>query len=214
MAKLHQDEIRDLPIDSIVPNDINPNKMPHSTQVRMKASIEKFGVLNPILVRKQGEKYQIVDGEWRWTLSKELGRHDIPVKIMDVSDDELEQLIFATTLKGKHDPYEAAFLAQHIGENANEQTLQACNLSGDRLHRKTGYMKAEGEGVKILQRGKNKQNPAIRNEADVKNVNDIKDYRALLVVPLIPADYERVVAKLESYGPDFSTGLMKAMFGE
>lgn len=54
----------------------------------LAASIKKNGLLQPILVRKAGKKYQIIAGERRWQACKNLGMKTVPICVRDVDDDE------------------------------------------------------------------------------------------------------------------------------
>lgn len=54
----------------------------------LSESIKKSGLLQPIVVRKVGDKYQIIAGERRWQASKLAGLEQVPVRIIEASDDE------------------------------------------------------------------------------------------------------------------------------
>lgn len=72
-------------IDSIHPNEYNPNEMRDSVYKFLKKSIKKRGFLDPVIVNKNGV---IIDGEHRWKALKELGEPEVEVKILDISDEE------------------------------------------------------------------------------------------------------------------------------
>ena len=123
--KLFTDEILHIPIDSIKPNAINPNKMPDPIFKKLKASLKKFGQLNPIIVRKVDEiradqptitTYEIIDGEWRYRASKDIGLREIQCKIIEATEEEVAGLILATTIKGKHDAYVAADMVEGLAK--------------------------------------------------------------------------------------------------
>lgn len=54
----------------------------------LSESIKKSGLLQPIVVRKVGDKYQIIAGERRWQASKLAALEKVPVRIIEASDDE------------------------------------------------------------------------------------------------------------------------------
>jgi ParB family chromosome partitioning protein len=58
----------------------------------LKASIERDGVLQPILVRRVGDRYQLVAGERRLRAAQDLPLEKIPVVVVDVPDDRLLEL--------------------------------------------------------------------------------------------------------------------------
>jgi len=52
----------------------------------LKAEIEKDGLLNSLVVRKQGKFYELIDGERRWRTLKKLGWETAPVRVVDATD--------------------------------------------------------------------------------------------------------------------------------
>ena len=89
-----------LPIASIVRNPDQPRKSFDETQLsELSDSIKQNGVLQPILVRKKGEKYEIVAGERRYQASKLAGLKEIPAIIRDIDDAEVFQLALIENLQ-------------------------------------------------------------------------------------------------------------------
>lgn len=83
-------EVLDLDPAVIKPNPEQPRKRFAVNELEMlKASISKEGVLQPILVRKVGESYQVVAGERRLRAAQELGLSKIPALLASVPDDRL-----------------------------------------------------------------------------------------------------------------------------
>jgi len=73
----------ELPIDMIAPNPGQPRTDIDEERVEELAdSIRKVGVLQPVIVRPMGDKYQIIAGERRWRASKIAGLEKIPVRIL------------------------------------------------------------------------------------------------------------------------------------
>src|SRR5262249_39299310 len=82
-----------LPIDLIEPNPLQPRTVFEPSKLQELAnSIAVNGVIEPIVVRKFGEAYQIVVGERRWRASKLAGLTDIPVVVQDIAEDKLLEL--------------------------------------------------------------------------------------------------------------------------
>lgn len=79
-----------LSINEVEPNREQPRKeFNESALSELSKSIEKNGVIQPILVRpKAGGAYQIVAGERRWRASRMAGLTEIPVVIREMSDEE------------------------------------------------------------------------------------------------------------------------------
>lgn len=89
-----------LPIANIVRNPDQPRKSFDETQLsELSDSIKQNGVLQPILVRKKGDKYEIVAGERRYQASKLAGLKEIPAIIRDIDDAEVFQLALIENLQ-------------------------------------------------------------------------------------------------------------------
>lgn len=76
-------------IDSLIPSPYQPRKSFDEEALNsLVASIKEKGVLQPLLVRKKGDKYEIIAGERRWRASKLAGIKDIPVIEKSFDDQE------------------------------------------------------------------------------------------------------------------------------
>ena len=65
----------------------------------LAASIRQTGVVQPILVRPRGDRFQIVAGERRWRAAREAGLATVPVTIRDVPDAELLELALVENIQ-------------------------------------------------------------------------------------------------------------------
>ena len=99
-----------LPLSDIEPNKGQPRKnFDEEALEELTDSIKQNGVLQPILVRKKGNKYEIVAGERRYQASKRAGLTEIPVVIREISDDEVFKLALIENLQRTDlDPIEEA----------------------------------------------------------------------------------------------------------
>lgn len=89
-----------LPIASIVTNPDQPRKSFDETQLsELSDSIKQNGVLQPILVRKKGDKYEIVAGERRYQASKLADLKEIPAIVREIDDAEVFQLALIENLQ-------------------------------------------------------------------------------------------------------------------
>lgn len=87
-------------IDKITRNPNQPRKNFDETALQELAdSIKQNGVLQPILVRKVGIKYQIIAGERRYQASKLAGLNEIPAVVRDIDDKEVFQLALIENLQ-------------------------------------------------------------------------------------------------------------------
>ncbi len=87
-----QGDIKYIPVGNIIPNKDQPRKNFNDEQLKELAlSIEKNGVLQPILVRKDKNNpvmFEIIAGERRWRAATLAGISEIPAVIKDLSDKE------------------------------------------------------------------------------------------------------------------------------
>ncbi len=80
----------ELDIDLLVPNPRQPRlQMDDAKLEELAQSIRANGVIQPIIVRRVGEQYEIVAGERRWRASQRAGLMKVPVALRDVPDDKL-----------------------------------------------------------------------------------------------------------------------------
>ena len=89
-----------LPIEDIVPNPNQPRIHFNETELReLSESIQEHGVLQPLLVRKRGNGYEIIAGERRYQASKLAGLEELPVIIKEVNDEEMLALALIENLQ-------------------------------------------------------------------------------------------------------------------
>lgn len=87
-------DVRDLQVDLIDPNPMQPRQQfDPKTVEELAASIERYGLLEPIVVTKNGDRWQLVAGERRLRAHKQLGKKIIPAIVRTSSD--LERLELA-----------------------------------------------------------------------------------------------------------------------
>jgi ParB family chromosome partitioning protein len=90
---------QELPIDSIVPNPRQPRKAFNNNSLHdLSQSMKRSGVLQPVVVRRQGQQFQIVVGERRWRAAKMAGMSHIPALVREATDAELLELALVENL--------------------------------------------------------------------------------------------------------------------
>jgi ParB family transcriptional regulator, chromosome partitioning protein len=83
----------EIPCSSLRPNPYQPRELLDEEGIReLAASIAEHGVLQPPVVRRVTEGYEIVAGERRWRACQSLGMEKMPVTIRDVSDHQMLEL--------------------------------------------------------------------------------------------------------------------------
>ena len=89
-----------LSIGDIVPNPNQPRTHFNETELNeLSESIREHGVLQPLLVRKKGSKYEIIAGERRYQASKLADLTEVPVIIKDVDDQQMMALALIENLQ-------------------------------------------------------------------------------------------------------------------
>ncbi|MDQ8757035.1 ParB/RepB/Spo0J family partition protein [Sphingosinicella sp. LHD-64] len=84
-----QGNVRMIPIASIEPNPDQPRRIfAEEALAELAGSITARGVIQPIIVRPHGHRFQIVAGERRWRASQKARLHEIPAIVREFSDEE------------------------------------------------------------------------------------------------------------------------------
>jgi ParB family chromosome partitioning protein len=89
-----------LPIEAIERNPDQPRKrFDEPSLVELAASIREHGVIEPILVRREGGSYRILAGERRWRAAQRAGLREIPAVVREASDREAFELALVENLQ-------------------------------------------------------------------------------------------------------------------
>lgn len=79
--------------DLLYPNPKQPRlRFGDESLDELAASIRENGIVQPIVVRSRGERYEIVAGERRWRAAQKAGLTQVPIVVMDVPDDKMLEL--------------------------------------------------------------------------------------------------------------------------
>ncbi|HEV8306607.1 MAG TPA: ParB/RepB/Spo0J family partition protein [Methylomirabilota bacterium] len=106
----------ELPTESLAPNPYQPRRRfsPESLE-ELAASIRSSGILQPIIVRRHGEQYEILVGERRWRAARQAGLRRVPALIREASDAEaLELALVENLLREDLNPLEEAEAYQRL----------------------------------------------------------------------------------------------------
>jgi ParB family transcriptional regulator, chromosome partitioning protein len=91
--------VQELPIDSIIANPRQPRKSFENNSLDSLAqSLKRSGVLQPVVVRRHGQQFEIVVGERRWRAAKMAGLTHIPAVIREATDAETLELALVENL--------------------------------------------------------------------------------------------------------------------
>lgn len=97
-------------LSEVEPNADQPRKTFDAEELSsLAASIGEYGVLQPITVRKIGERYQIIAGERRWRAARMAGLSEIPVIVINADDKKASEIALVENIQRKDlDPIEEA----------------------------------------------------------------------------------------------------------
>lgn len=88
-----------LAIDKLVPNKYQPRKFFDETALlELATSIKTHGMINPILVRKKDDKYEIIAGERRFRAAKLIGLTEVPVIVKNADEQQMAELALIENL--------------------------------------------------------------------------------------------------------------------
>jgi ParB family chromosome partitioning protein len=121
-----------LPIDSIQPNPLQPRVNFQADRLEeLASSIRANGIIQPLIVRRHGEHYQIVAGERRWRAGRLAGLAEVPVLVQDVADPQMLELALIENIQREDlNPIETA----HAYDRLNREL----GLSHEEIGRRTG----------------------------------------------------------------------------
>jgi ParB family chromosome partitioning protein len=95
-----QNSVIELKITEVEPNDKQPRKaFDDQALTDLAESIKEHGVVQPIIVRKIGNAYQIIAGERRWRASRLAGKKTIPAIVKECSNLEVMELALIENLQ-------------------------------------------------------------------------------------------------------------------
>jgi ParB family chromosome partitioning protein len=80
-------------IEEIRPNPFQPRKKFDETQIEELAeSLRQKGILQPLIVRRQGDGFELIAGERRWRAAQRAGIQEVPIVIRDADESEILEL--------------------------------------------------------------------------------------------------------------------------
>lgn len=130
------EEKQELPLKDIVPNPHQPRQVFDAEKLaELVESIKLHGVIQPLVVRKHGRKYEIVAGERRWRASKEAKLKTVPVIIRDYDDATMMEIALVENIQ-RHDlnPLEEA--------EGIKRLMTECKLTQEEASKKVGRSRA------------------------------------------------------------------------
>ncbi len=108
----------EVPISALEPNPYQPRgAMDPARLAELAASIRESGIVQPILVRRRGDRFQIVAGERRFRAAEAVGLETVPVTVRDVADEHLLEVALVENIQREElNPIEEAQAYQRLQE--------------------------------------------------------------------------------------------------
>jgi ParB family chromosome partitioning protein len=121
-----------LPVDAIDPNPFQPRRLFHVERLEELAqSIRGNGIIQPLVVRRSGERYQLIAGERRWRAAKLAGISQVPVVIRQIPDERLLEVTLVENIQREDlNPIETAI--------AFDRMMSELSLDAEEIGLRTG----------------------------------------------------------------------------
>ena len=133
-------------IDQIDPNPVQPRRVFQADGLRDLAdSIVQHGIIQPLVVRPNGMRYQLVAGERRWRAARIAGLKDVPAVVQEISDERLLEITLIENVQREDlNPIELAM--------AFDRMARELNLSQEDIGHRTGKDRSTiANSIRLLQ---------------------------------------------------------------
>jgi ParB family chromosome partitioning protein len=178
---------RIVPIELIDPNPHQPRQV-MGDLAELIASIAEKGIIEPLVVRQRGDRFQIIAGERRYQAAVRAGLRELPVVIREVDDTEVIELALIENLQRKDlTPFEEAEALQGLAER--------CAYTHEDLARRLGKSRTSITESLAL----NNMPAAVRNLCRLADIST-KSLLLQVVRQETPEKMTALVEKLASQG--------------
>jgi ParB family chromosome partitioning protein len=151
------------------------------------ASIAEKGIIEPLIVRQRGTRFQIVAGERRYQAAVQVGLREVPVVVREADDTEVLELALVENLQRKD-------LTAFEEAEALQSLMQRCGYTHEQLAKKLGKSRTSiTESVALAQMPE-----------DVKNLCRLADIhsKSLLLQVVRQSDHEKMLSMIERISRD------------
>lgn len=121
IEKVRDKDIFQVDINKVEPNRSQPRKnFEENSLIELANSIKKYGVIQPIILKKNGDSFEIIAGERRWRAAKIAGLNYIPAILRDYKDDDAFQIALIENLQRENlNPIEEALSYKKLMDEFN-----------------------------------------------------------------------------------------------
>ena len=123
---------RELPVGSLLPNRYQPRTyFDEEALENLATSLKNHGMVQPIVARKVGDKFEIIAGERRWRAARKAGLVMVPVVLKEVPEDRLLEFALVENIQRQElNPIEEAKAYWQLGEHLRLTQEQVADRVG------------------------------------------------------------------------------------
>ena len=178
---MEEKKITNINIENVLPNRMQPRIVFSDENIdELADSINKHGIINPITVRRLGDKYEIIAGERRYKACKSIGLKEIPAIVIDADDKKTAELALIENIQRKElSPIEEGM--------SYEKILQIGDLTQAELSKQLGKKQSTiANKIRLLKLDDEVKNALLNNKISERHARsllrlyDKKDQRRML----------------------------------
>ena len=191
------DKIVEIPLEEIKKNPYQPRTYFNEEKLNeLKESIEKNGLLQPIIVKKAVKGYYIIAGERRYRAFELLGKKEIPAIIKEMTDEEM--MIFAVLENLQREDLSALEESESYKNLMDKMSLTQEELA-KKLGKSRPYIANSLRLLKLPTEIKNKLEQGLISTAHARTLLSLKTKKAMEEVCTLVIDRKMSVRELEEY---------------
>ena len=191
------DKIVEIALDEIKKNPYQPRTYFNEEKLNeLKESIEKNGLLQPIIVKKAVKGYYIIAGERRYRAFELLGRKEIPAIIKEMTDEEM--MVFAVLENLQREDLSALEESESYRNLMDKMSLTQEELA-KKLGKSRPYIANSLRLLKLPAEIKNKLEQGVISAAHARTLLSLKTKKAMEDVCTLVIERKMSVRELEEY---------------
>ena len=191
------DKIVEIALDEIKKNPYQPRTYFNEEKLNeLKESIEKNGLLQPIIVKKAVKGYYIIAGERRYRAFELLGKKEIPAIIKEMTDEEM--MVFAVLENLQREDLSALEESESYKNLMDKMSLTQEELA-KKLGKSRPYIANSLRLLKLPTEIKNKLEQGVISTAHARTLLSLKTKKAMEEVCVLVVERKMSVRELEEY---------------
>lgn len=201
--EVKNEKVVELDINLIVSNKDQPRKeFEKESLEELRDSIKKYGIIQPIVVRKIDDKYEIIAGERRWRAAKEANLSKVPCIVKEVDDMEAIKIALIENIQRQDlNPIEEANAFKTLMDNfrlTQEEVADAVGKSRSYIANSIRLLNLDKEILDYVSQGKitaghGKALLGVKNKKDRMNI-----VKSIVDKNLNVRDTEKLVSKVKT----------------